>query len=353
MYNIIGRGTAGIITAALLLLNDNKIRWYYNSKIKPVRVGEGTLTDIPQLFTALGFSTEELIEINATFKMGLFKSGWSKNDFYDEFKLGHPGIHMSAVDLQENFFSKLASHPNVVEVVDEDVCVTDFNSDYTIDCSGTPKVFDNSFVETNIPVNNAYVTQCNWGKKRMEFSLTIARPYGWVFGIPLQNRVSIGYLFNENFNNLEDIKEDVKYIFERFDLYPTKETNHIKFNNYYRKENFNNNYCFSGNKSFFLEPLEATSLSCSLEIAGILLQEDLSPLVKNSHYKNLLKQAENVIMLHYLSTNNFKTDFWKYARDKALTHFDGKDLYYIKNNCLFFDKHKVEKHIRELEINIV
>ena len=109
-----------------------------------------------------------------------------------------------------------------------------------------PKLNDN-FCSTKIPVNNAYVTQCNWGNIRLDHSLTIARPYGWVFGIPLQNRVSIGYLFNDKFNTVEDIKEDVKYIFERFNLTPTDKTNHIKFSNYYRKENFTNKMAYAGN----------------------------------------------------------------------------------------------------------
>lgn len=351
MYNIIGRGTAGIIAVINCLIKGKEVNWYYDSSIKPVRVGEGTLNDIPFLFNSLGLNTEFLKEINATYKMGLFKSGWSKNDFYDSFAMGYPGMHMSAVDLQDKIFELLITHPFIKKVEDTHIS-SDNLEGFTIDCSGTPDI-DENFYSTKIPVNNAYVTQCKWGNIRMDFSLTIARPYGWVFGIPLQDRVSIGYLFNDKFNNLEDIKEDVKYIFNRFNLTPTEDTNHIKFSNYYRKKNFKDNLAYCGNKSFFLEPLEATSLSCSYEVTNIFLDEFTSTFVKNNQYKSLIKKAENVIMLHYLSKNDYKTDFWKFARENALEHFDGKDLDYIKRNCLFFDSNKVDQHIRELEINIV
>lgn len=348
IYNIIGRGTAGILTAAKLLLNNKKINWYYDSSITPVSVGEGTLNDIPELLLQFASSNEDLIKMNGTFKLGLFKSGWSKNDFYDSFAFGGNGIHMSAVDFQNQFFELISSDPNVQNLYDKNVKPEDVDG-FVVDCSGTPSI-DENFELTKIPVNNAYVTQCEWGKKRLDYSLTIARPYGWVFGIPLQNRVSIGYLFNSDFNNLEDIKEDVKYIFERFDLTPTKNINHIKFKNYYRKENFKDNLAYAGNKSFFLEPLESTSLSCTLSVIDILLKENTIK-DKNLDYYNCINSCENIIMLHYLAKNEYKTDFWKFARNQAELHFKDKNL--LELEYFSFAPSRVDQHIRELEINIV
>lgn len=348
IYNIIGRGTAGILAAAFLLSQNKKLNWYYDSSISPVMVGEGTLHDVTELLQKFSVTSDDLIEMNGTYKLGLLKSGWSDNDFYDSFGFGCGGIHMSAVEFQKQFFDRISSHEKVLNLFDKNVQPEDIDG-FVLDCSGTPTINDD-FHTTKIPVNNAYVTQCNWGNIRLDHSLTIARPYGWVFGIPLQNRVSIGYLFNDKFNTVEDIKEDVKYIFDRFNLIPTEKTNHIKFKNYYRKENFKEKIAYCGNKSFFLEPLEATSLSCSLETVNILTS-DLSLEEKNIRYRATLDSAENIIMLHYLSKNNYKTDFWKYARNQALEHFKDKKL----DECSYFSfgPDKVQQHMKELQINTI
>jgi hypothetical protein len=90
--------------------------------------------------------------------------------------------------------------------------------------------------------------------------------HGWVFGIPLQKRISIGYLYNDKISSLEEVKEDVKNTFKEYNLNPSKITNHIKFQSFYRKENFKNRIIYNGNASFFIEPLEATSTSMSTDI---------------------------------------------------------------------------------------
>ena len=61
-------------------------------------------------------------------------------------------------------------------------------------------------------------------------------------GIPLQNRCSIGYMYNNKINSLEEVKEDVKNIFEEFNLQPSETTNAFSFKNYYRNTNFEDSY---------------------------------------------------------------------------------------------------------------
>jgi len=141
-----------------------------------------------------------------------------------------------------------------------------------------------------------------------------------VFGIPLQNRCSIGYMYNSNISTLEEVKEDVKNIFEQFNLTPSEDTKNINFENYYRKENFGNRVAYNGNASSFLEPLEATTIGTTIlnnfSIIEILYNnKDIN--VANSEYLEELQGVQNMIMLHYLAGSKFNTKFWEFAGNKA------------------------------------
>jgi hypothetical protein len=46
---------------------------------------------------------------------------------------------------------------------------------------------------------------------------------------------------------------------------PSDKTNHLEFQSYYKKNNFSSKVIYNGNSSFFIEPLEATSIGFSIE----------------------------------------------------------------------------------------
>jgi tryptophan halogenase len=194
----------------------------------------------------------------------------------------------------------------------------DIDSDFIFDCSGAPKDFSDCNVLETIPVNSVYVTQCYWDVPKFQHTLTIARPHGWVFGIPLGNRCSIGYMYNNTISTIEEVQEDVKGIFEQFNLTPSSTTNSFSFKNYYRKQNFQGRIAFGGNASFFLEPLEATSIGF-MDIIQRLATDRWSG--KEDHtneiYLRDVREYEVMIMLHYLAESNFDTDFWRFARERT------------------------------------
>jgi hypothetical protein len=141
-----------------------------------------------------------------------------------------------------------------------------------------------------------------------------------VFGIPLQNRCSIGYLYNNTINTLEEVKADVEEIFKEYNLTPSEHTNTFSFKNYSRKANFTKRVAYNGNSSFFLEPIEATSIATmdavnrrafDVWFNGKQLAE------ANIEYRTLLAEVENVIMLHYFAGSIFKTPFWEYATNRG------------------------------------
>jgi hypothetical protein len=319
---VIGKGTAGsqAVSHFSKYLPEWEVQWHFDEAIPTQAVGEGSTIQLPQnLFFCNNFDYSDLEKIDGTVKLGIKKVGWGsgKNSFLHSFPPPVVSLHFSAKSLQNYIYENLK---DTVQIFDHSVQPEDIDSDYVVDCSGKPSNYDLFNQASHIPVNSAYVTQCYWDYPRFQHTLTIARPYGWVFGIPLQNRCSIGYIFNRNFNKLDEIKEDVKEIFAEYSLSPSENTNYIEFNNYYRKVNFTERVSYSGNASFFLEPLEATSMGCMNSIQrGVfdIVSGTTTPEACNTGYLTFLKEVEVMIMLHYFAGSQYKTKFWEYAMDQG------------------------------------
>lgn len=320
---VVGAGTAGAISAGFFSHNqhfreDVEVKWYADSTIPPQAVGEGSNLIVPrQLLNVLSFTYNDLHEIDGTFKSGIAKYNWgTKNSYYfHDFVPPSVGYHFNANKLQQFIVNRLQGN---VELINENVVSSNIDADYVIDCSGRPKVLNEDFYESkNIPVNSVYVTQCFWDSPRFQHTLTIARPYGWVFGIPLQNRCSIGYLYNNKINTLDEVKEDVKNIFKQFNLTPSDTTNSFSFYSYCRRQNFTERLAFNGNASFFSEPLEATTIGNMMLVNRQVLDiinKRVTVEKANREYLFMNQGVVDMISLHYFAGSCFDTEFWKHAR---------------------------------------
>lgn len=318
---VIGRGTAGAIAAAhFSRWTDWEIDWYYDPNIQTQAVGEGSTLVMPtNLFHYFNFSHEDLWKLDGTFKGGIAKEGWGKTGDYFFHNFNPPGIayHFNAVKLQDYVRDKLKDKVNLIE---QNVSNEDVDADYVMNCSGKPKDFSEYDAAEFIPVNSVYVTQCFWDYPRFQHTFAIAKNYGWVFGIPLLNRCSVGYMYNNSITTLDEVKEDVKEIFKRYNLTPSDTTNAFSFKNYYKKENFTERVAYNGNASFFLEPLEATSFGMVDKInrtawdmwtTGRTIQHS------QNVYVQKIRQIQNMIMLHYYAGAKYKTKFWEFAKDNG------------------------------------
>lgn len=320
---IIGRGTAGCYAVShFYRWSDWEIDWYFDNKIKPQAVGEGSTLDFPRdLYSNMDFNIGELESIYGTLKAGIKKTGWGPgHEYIHTFPGGQAGYHFNAVMLQE-WIIRYFSDRRRVKIIEQNVTHDQIDADYIMDCSGKPENYDDFTMSDYIPVNSVYVTQCFWEGTRFLYTLALARPYGWVFGIPLLNRCSIGYMYNNTINTLEEVQEDVKQIFADYQLTPSDQTNAFSFKNYYRKTNYQGRVAYNGNASFFLEPLEATSINLmnrNQRRAYDLWFNSKFLSQVNQEYRDDIAEIENVIMLHYAAGSVFKTDFWQYAQERGL-----------------------------------
>ena len=320
---VIGKGTAGSISATYFNRynpNNMEVIWYYDPSKSPQSVGEGsTLPLLRTLENGLDFTYDDLKKIDGSIKKGIKKINWGgSGNFLHHFPLYFHSFHFNANKLQDYIFNKLK---NQISIKEQPITShSDIDSDYILDCSGSPSSFHSYNISKSVTVNAAYITQCYWEGPRFDYTLTIARPYGWVFGIPLQNRCSIGYLYNKDINTLEEVKEDVKNVFKDFNLNPSENTSSLSFNNYYKKQNFTDRVAYNGNASFFLEPMEATSIglidAINFEFFKII-NEKKNVFDSNQFYLQELKDIQRMISLHYLSGSKFTTKFWDFSYKKS------------------------------------
>lgn len=322
---LIGKGTAGCQAAAHLFtyMPDYELDWYYSPDIKPQAVGEGSNLILPRnMNQTLNFNYgEHFKHVDGWLKLGIYKSNWGQTgkDFIHFFPMSQTAIHFNAIKMQDYIFGKLSKEPRV-RAIEENVSPEGVDADFVMDCSGRPKSLEEFYVPKYIPVNSVHVNQCFWDYPRINYTITEARPYGWVFGIPLQNRCSIGYLYNNNINSLDEVKEDIDVVINKYNLTKSDTTNTFTFGNYYRKQNFKDRIAFNGNSSFFLEPLEATSTAMMDSIqrmAWDIWHGNMSVEKANERYTRELIEIERMIMMHYFAGSVFKTPFWEYAQERG------------------------------------
>lgn len=343
---IVGKGLAGSLAVSHLCkyLPGHEIEWVFDPNIDTQSVGEGSILTLPRsLFEIFGFSLfSDLPKIDGTIKTGIYKKNWNNSEaFFHDFPLPNVALHFNAKKLQDFIFRKMERKVNIRQ---EHITNSDIDSDFIFDCTGSPKDIDNNFFESSAPVNSVYINQCHWDKPRFNYTLTIARPYGWVFGIPLADRCSVGYLYNNQINSVDEIKADMQSILDDFELEPSKNTSSFGFNSYYRRENFTNRIGYNGNASFFIEPLEALSTG----IIDYVNRSMFDIIVGNITYKDAnerflknITETENVIMLHYLNQSLFNTEFWDFAKERAIKCLQPR----LKNDQSFLQLYNETRNI--------
>jgi len=251
----------------------------------------------------------------------------------------------------------LKENSNRIKFVESNTDYKKVDADYTVVCAGRPteeNLKQDFVIADAIPVNAVHVTQCFWDYPRFQYSLTNAHEGGWYFGIPLQNRCAIGMLYNTNFNTLDQIKENSKTIIKENNLVPSEKTNSFEFKNYYRKQNFYENMHFNGNASFFLEPLEATTIAQMVITNQMFLQKihglemqytrngrkfDGSVENLNIIFSEMLVQTYGMILLHYFAGSKFKNAFWEQAEKKAADQL--KNIYNTDENIRVMIDHTI------------
>ena len=342
---VIGRGTAGLLAAMMARKwgqDDVVVEVVYNPEVEEASVGEGSQLSLPSLlYLCEGITQRDWSSMfNGTVKSGIDYVGWGNNDFFHCFTPPTFGMHFSAKDFQQTM-SNLLLHKHGIQFVEKNVKSHDeLDTDFIIDATGAPKDIDNNPEYERlpyIPVNSAMVAQIPWDFPHFQHTLAHAEYHGWIFGIPLQNRVSLGYMYNKDLSTKEEVEEDFIHYMNMQDYKVPDNFNHINFDSYKRKDNWpDNRTAYVGNSSLFLEPLEATAIQMHTNMIertimmwatnsyGETLEE--SRINCNKWYHKWIDEAETIITCHYAANGVEKwgeeNKFWPYAQKLGLESID-------------------------------
>lgn len=350
---VLGRGNAGCITAlhysyyAKINNLDIQVELIHDSKTPTLVVGQATLPQLPQfLWETIGtdlYNNQD--DLRATLKSGILYEGWGKHNdkLFHGFPLGTYALHYDTKQVQD-YIIKNSKGLFDVKVKDEKVIkYEDIDSDYIFDCRGWPP--DKSNYEPLVnPLNSVVCSNIKKVEDTTHWTRACATPDGWAFYIPLYNQISLGYMYNSNVTTREQAEENFR---SQFGVDHIRES--FPFEQYICKTPIvDDRIVMQGNRLFFLEPLESTSVATYDQWNRMtwdwIVNKKYTTQQTIERIRNYTKQVQNFILYHYAFGSKFDTPFWDYAKKLA----DGvKDEDF--DNILKYSLNEDKLSIRNLE----
>ena len=312
---VLGAGTAGLLAAGHFhYWTPWDIEIIYDPDTPAAAVGEGSTPNvISAMYHSFGLTLGDLGAFDARLKLGIDYDGWGWNErrfthwFYDSIH----ALHFDAGLLQTWMLKRLEQSPRITISERFVTDVAGVDSPHVMDCRGMPPSMD-GYEELSIPVNAAVVA--NFPPEDRDTTLTRTMRHGWMFAIPLQSRTSYGYVHNDRFAKEHEIVAEMQAELGM----PVVDHRVHRFSNYKRTSNFGERMAYNGNRSFFLEPMEATSL-CNAEQINRCTYDywclDQSREQAQYRYDEMINGTVALINLHYAYGSKFDTPFWDYAVD--------------------------------------
>ena len=328
--SVVGGGNAAVFTASLLKWEGKEknieVELIYDPTIPPERVGQATLLDPPRiLWNTTGFDWYNN-NMHATFKSGILYEGWGKvNDtVFHNFPPDYMGMHYCPWEMQKHILN--SGFFKVVEDKIDDI--NSIDCDLVFDCRGKPDSFD-EYDDLISPINACILGKPNWDTTKAFWSRHVATPDGWTFIIPTHedspsHDYCVGYLYNSNITSKEDAE---KNMLNMFDVSIKKNLN---IRNYIAKNPIiDDRIILNGNRLFFLEPMESSSVQLYIEMAIYFVNNGGVRGIGEAA-RSHIKEIQNFVLWHYQFGSKYDTPFWDYA--KTLTFTDPKFNYMLRNS---------------------
>jgi tryptophan halogenase len=189
-----------------------------------------------------------------------------------------------------------------------------------VDCTGfsrllIDKIDKNNFIsyQDGLLVNSALTF--NIESKPKNYTHAWAQKYGWLWQIPTQERLGCGYVFDDSYINFEQAKEEIEQVLG-IKIEPQKQ---IKFETGRLEKFWVKNVISTGLSSAFIEPLEATSIHCTIKQINYFLanyfKKDLPfecTQIIDQYNDEMVTMWDNIrdfIVFHYI-TSRIDTEFW-------------------------------------------
>ena len=370
---IVGGGTGGLVTALILKarFSNFKIDIIKSDKIGIIGVGEGTTEHWQEFMNYCGISLKELLdETGATFKYGVMFEGWTKKKYFhnvisdfSNIKYGqYLGGYAYAIKNKLNsnqytdascfknkinpislpnqyhfdtyklnaFLLKKCKERNIKIIEDEIINIEKnknnidnikskkkiYKYDLYIDSTGFKRLLISKLnskwisYKKYLPLNEAIAFQTKDTTEYNPYTLAKAMKAGWMWRIPTQGRWGNGYVFDNKYINAEEAKKECEdYLKIKINI-----GKNIKFEAGTLDKVWIGNCLAIGLSSSFIEPMEASSIGCTIQQAFILMH--CLPNYKsniefyNNRFKELIENIRDFVVIHYL-VDKKDTEFWK------------------------------------------
>lgn len=330
---VLGAGSAGILTLVHFCtwLDDN---WEIYSVHNPARqilgIGESTNGEFVGLLErgthfSLG-NQADLDALDATIKFGSKFKDWREHSWINPLLDGNTAIHFNNFRLKDFVYARLeklwprqfrviegdvkglSNHPDrVVVTIDNE----EHDFDFVIDCMGFPSSYDNYTLSDCSPVNRCQIHSIT-DFQYEPYTDHIAHANGWMFGVPLKNRKTFGYLYNAQVTPREDAIEDMKRILDT-DRLDDKE---YVFKSYYTNRLVEGRICKNGNKALFFEPLVANSIFIYMHANRYIfdyMMGEVDGTTTNALFSKVVREMEDVISYYYQGGSIYQSKFWDLA----------------------------------------
>jgi hypothetical protein len=345
---VVGAGSAGLLTATHLstwLDTSWQVVSVYDPKKKILGIGESTNgAFISVLERGTNFSlahAEDLAALDATLKYGSKFVGWRERPWLNPLLSGNIAIHFNNRRFKDFIFERLTSlWPGQFSVLEADVKsvqnyaerVTlgtdrgDFDFDYVVDCTGTPRAFDGYTLSDCTLLDRCRIHTV----ERYDFEPFtdhIATEDGWMFGVPLRGYKTYGYLYNSALTETAAAEKAMMRRLGAEALDARGYDEHYSFRCYYANELISGRVCKNGNRALFFEPLIANSMVLYVYAARLIYDhvaggQDARRC--NELFVKAVQEMEDVISYYYQGGSTFETPFWTAASEKARQRLRGR-----------------------------
>ena len=230
-----------------------------------------------------------------------------------------------------------------------------YQADLFIDCTGFSslllektmgaeyKKYEELFNDKAVVFNS--ILYSNKNTEMETYTNTIAKDYGWVWNIPLWDRISNGYVYSTKFTTDEQaLAHLTTHVTEvrgkdRADL---QKPFYVDIKNGRHEKAWVKNVVGIGLSFGFIEPLGSTGL--------LLTQKGIIKLVTllnsrnfdfnsfdmenfNYYYCDLIDSLKDFYLAHFVTTTRDDTDYWKYIKYNVIPNSKGFDT--IRNKMAF------------------
>ena len=203
-------------------------------------------------------------------------------------------------------------------------------ADLYIDCSGfhnilfknlesefipfTQRLFCDSAVTIRLPFKDEK-------KQKTNATLCYALDNGWVWHTPLQDTLTMGYVFSSKHTNFDNATQEFKDYLKEKQGYEVDDLsfNKVSFRSGTYKESWLGNNIAIGLSSFFIEPIESTGIALFqiqiTELSKILQSNPKFVQNYQSLYNNSVREkiflVKDFIEMHYMLSDRKDSQFWR------------------------------------------